>query len=133
MLSTSKCSCSHFRAQRSTDNTIYSDPSLICLQLSHKDVFLGYFADRREEIDSLMSGQTLTIQDACCLRNGKELIRFSKKFCEQMDALKAKGYLPIKATIRHIVFWQGKDSDNEIKIILPDIEFSRDKASNHKI
>jgi len=50
-----------------------------------------------------------------------------------MDALKAKGYLPIKATIRHIVFWQGKDSDNEIKIILPDIEFSRDKASNHKI
>jgi ATP-dependent DNA helicase RecQ len=114
---------------RSLDETLYLEPSLICLQLSHKDVALGFFASCRREINSLMSGQTLSVRDEGCFWDGKQIIKFSAKFCEQIGALKAKGYVPTKATVRHIVFWQGKDCDNEVKIILPNVEFLRDEVT----
>jgi ATP-dependent DNA helicase RecQ len=111
--------------KRSSDENIYSEPSLICLQLSHKDVFLDYFIHRRREIEFLMSGQTLSVLDTGCFSGRKQIVRFSNKFCEQMNAMKEKGYIPVKATVRHIVYWQGKDSVDEIKIILPNVKFSK--------
>ena len=36
--------------ERSADKTVYPAPSLIRRQLSHADVFLNFFAERRKEI-----------------------------------------------------------------------------------
>lgn len=111
--------------KRSLDDNNYPLPSLICLQLSHRDVNLDYFAFRQIEIGSFMSGKELSIRDKGCFWGEKQIIRFSNKFSEQIDTLKAKGYIPQKASIRHIVFWRGKEKDQEIKIILPNLEFAK--------
>ena len=107
---------------RSTDETDYQEPSVISMQLSHRDVVLRYFAYRRNEIDNLLSGQELIITDAGCSAGDKQVLKFSTGCKAKIESLKEKGYMPVKAVIRHIVFWQDKDTDKESKIILPDLE-----------
>ncbi len=111
--------------ERTTDNNNYPAPDEISLQLSHRDVALGYFAFRKREIDSLMSGRELSICGESCFLGDTQILKFSSKFCNQINGLKEKGYSPVRAIVRHIVFWQDKDKEEEIKIILPDVEFSR--------
>ena len=107
------------------DDNDYDAPSLICKQLAHSDVALSHFKYYRREIDKLRSGQELTVTENGCSIGDKLILKFSASFRTQISDLRGKGYLPVKATIRHIVFWQGKDMENEIKIILPDVEFHR--------
>jgi ATP-dependent DNA helicase RecQ len=114
--------------KRSFDNNDYAAPTLICLQLSHKDVNLSYFLNSREELDSLVSGDELMLSDSGCFWRGKKIARFAAKFFEQMKMLKAKGYIPRKAYVRHIVYWQDKDRGLEIKIMLPNVEFVNQKG-----
>jgi len=117
--------------KRTSDNNNYPEPERISLQLTHKDVFLGYFDSRQREINSLRSGQELLIRETGCLLNDTQVLKFSSKFCAQIETLKAKGYYPRRAFIRHIVFWQDKEKEREaeIKIVLPDIEF--EKSNNN--
>ena len=39
--------------------------------------------------------------------------------------MKQKNYIPKKAKIRFIVFWKNEDTNQEIRIILPDIYFEK--------
>ena len=109
---------------RTADDTDYPGPSLICLQLSHKDVALGHFKNWRRFIDTLVSGQELTIGETGCFLGDSMIVKFSVKFIADMAQLKEQGYAPAKASVRHIVYWQGKDMDEEIKIVLPNVEFA---------
>jgi ATP-dependent DNA helicase RecQ len=111
--------------QKTFDNNGYTLPEQIVLQLTHEDVALSYFASRKKEIDSLMSGSDLSVREEGCFIGNKQVLKFSTKFRIKIEALRAKGHFPTNAVIRHIVFWQDKDMENEIKIILPDIEFSK--------
>jgi len=111
--------------ERTTDIKSYPVPDEITLQLSHRDVALGCFVSRKREIDSLVSGRELSICEMGCSMGNTRVLKFSSKFCDQINELKEKGYSPARAIVRHIVFWQNKDRDEEIKIILPDVEFSR--------
>jgi ATP-dependent DNA helicase RecQ len=110
--------------QKTFDYNSYPLPDQIVLQLSHEDVVLSYFAHLNEEIDSLVSGKELSIREVGCFIGNKQVLKFSSKYRNQLES-KTKGYVPTKAIVRHIVFWQDKDMENEIKIILPDIEFSK--------
>jgi ATP-dependent DNA helicase RecQ len=111
--------------ERTTDNNDYPVPSQITLQLSHKDVYLDYFAYRQREINSLISGKDLLIIEDGCLFGNTQILKFSFSFCKQINELKEKGYSPTKAIVRHIVFWQAKEKKEEIKIVLPDLELQR--------
>ncbi|MCL1813493.1 MAG: RecQ family ATP-dependent DNA helicase [Treponema sp.] len=113
--------------QRISDEKNYPAPSQITLQLSHNDVALGFFAYRQIEINTLVSGNELKIDDMGCSTDGTQVLKFSSKFRDKIEKLKEKGYFPAKATIRHIVFWQDKEKnrEDEVKIILPDAEFSK--------
>ena len=114
--------------QRAVDNSVYPEPQQISLQLSHKDIALGYFAFRKKEIDALVSGKELSVRDVGCFADGKQILKFSSKFLALMNLLKEKGYSPAKATIRHIVFWRDKDKDDEVKVVLPEIEFLKNNS-----
>ena len=111
--------------ERVFDDNSYLEPAQISLQLLHRDVALGFFAFKKREIDMLVSGKELSVRDEGCFAGEKQILKFSSSFRMQMDKLKAKGYSPMKATVRHVVFWQGKDEKNEVKIILPNIVFSK--------
>ena len=111
--------------QRRSDKADYPLPEQIRLQLSHKDVVLDFFAGRKEEVNALVSGQELSLRDAGCFIGERQVLKFSFKFGGQIEALKAKGYYPARAMVRHVLYWQGKEREQEIKIFLPDVEFVR--------
>ena len=52
-------------------------------------------------------------------------MRFSKQFVEQIETMKEYGYVPKKARIGFIVYWKKENTENEIRIILPEIHFER--------
>jgi ATP-dependent DNA helicase RecQ len=111
--------------ERTADNDNYPEPDQISLQLSHNDVALGFFVFRQREINTLVSSRELSICETGCSLGNTQVLKFSSKFCEQIKKLIANGYFPTKAVVRHIVFWQDKDTKEKIKIILPDVEFSK--------
>lgn len=109
------------------DNSAYPQSEKLLLSLSHKDIWLDFFADKQQEIDSLRSGQVLTVSNNTLIYGNKEVGKFSKKCIAQIEKLKANAYVPSLSTVRHIVWWQGDEMDKEIKIILPNVEFQRKK------
>ena len=106
-------------------NNYYPEPDRIILHLSHEDVWLDYFIYSQSDIGALKSGNLLSIREAACFWGDKQVIKFSSKFNERIESLKLRGYLPIKAIVRHMVYWQGKDKEKEVKIILPNVEFEK--------
>ena len=48
---------------------------------------------------------------------------FSKKYKGEMQEMKQLGYEPVKAKIRFIVAWKGKDDLKESVIVLADIYY----------
>ena len=107
------------------DNNFYPESTQISMHLSHKDVFLDYFASVQYDVDSIISGCELEINDKSCFYNKKQVLKFSSKFCEKIEYQKKKGYSLTRVFVKHIVFWKGKDMEKEIKIILPDVEFCK--------
>ena len=115
--------------ERRFDAQMYPPPDILSVQLSHKDVNLGFFKYRTNTIAKLYSGCKLIVND-----NGlsvetsaglKEVLRFSKSFLGRIDELRRKGYDPDNAIIRFIVNWRDKEKGSEHDVILPDINFIR--------
>lgn len=106
----------------------YPPPRQSAMQLTHKDVWLDYFASCQPSISQLNSGDKLTISgEFCCNLKGIPVLKFSKERRDQIEVLKQKGYLPKTAKIRFIVYWKGENLDKEIEIILPELYFERTK------
>ena len=114
----------------SYDDTAYDAPSLVCIQLSHTDVALSFCSYRRREIDTLRSSQELPVTEEGCYLGDNLILKFSAKFRAQIKELQEKGYALVRAEVRHVVFWQGKDMDNEIKIVLPNVELQKSPSNN---
>ena len=112
--------------ERLYDDTQYPASSVISLHLSHSNVQLSRFKQYREALDTLMSGQELEVCNSGCMWEGREIIKFSAKFMEEVKKLRIDGYKLVKAHVRHIVYWKGKGMDDEIKIVLPNVEFSQE-------
>lgn len=107
------------------DTNSYSSPNEIALQLTHKDVVLDFFKDKKHEILRLRSGMQLAIDgnyltadiDGETFRAAK----FSKKFVRDLEGFKAKGYFPTGAEVRFIVAWKGENDERECAVLLADI------------
>lgn len=110
------------------DSEVYLPPSQLAMQLTFKDVWLDFFLSRQKLISSLNSGDVLIIDGDCC-RNSKGLpvLKFSKQLMNQIEEMKLKNYLPKTAKIRFIVYWQKENSEQEDRIILPELIFERSK------
>ncbi len=111
------------------DQTNYEKPDRITLSLSLRNVALGYFSYRQNEIENLRSGMIMETSSEGCFKAGKQVLKFSKAFMEEIQKQQERGYIVSKAIINHIVFWYPKDipkeqyKENEIKIVLPNLEF----------
>ncbi|HWQ73048.1 MAG TPA: 3'-5' exonuclease, partial [Desulfitobacteriaceae bacterium] len=112
------------------DSQTYAPPGQLAMQLTYKDVWLDSFLSRQNLISQLNSGDILTIDGTCC-RNSKRqaVLRFSRQFMKQIESMKQKQYLPKTAKIRFIVYWRKENSEQEIRIILPELYFERRDAA----
>lgn len=113
-------------AQHLYDAQAYDDPNEIVLQLSHKDVNLGFSKPHKDAILCLRSGMPLTYHDYClCLPStGRDIAQLSIKMKEKLGKWELKGYKVTAARIRFIVAWKSKDAprdEKESAIVLADL------------
>lgn len=113
-------------AQHLYDTQAYDEPNEIVLQLSHKDVNLGFSKPHKDTILSLRSGMPLTYHNHClCLPStSKDIAQFSIKMNEKIGKWELKGYKITTAKIRFIVAWRSKDApkdEKESAIVLADL------------
>lgn len=104
----------------------FQPPSRLSMHLTHKDVWLDYFFNNQHAISRLFAGQELNIKDDTIANDeGRSIVKFSGQFKKQIADLQAKGYFLKQARVNFILFWQKKDTDREIKILLPELWFER--------
>jgi len=108
-----------------TDNTEYERPEELIVALTHKDINLKFFKDKKLEILKLMSGQKLDIKGETLYHQNFEIMKFSKAFTEKLSAYQKIGYEPFTAKIRFVLSWFCKDDEKEFAIILPLLNFRR--------
>jgi ATP-dependent DNA helicase RecQ len=96
------------------------------IRLNHKDLYLGYFEFIQKRVDPLTSGEKIIINEEGCSNLKNELIlKFSKNFRERLNQLKESGFNPVSGVINYIVYWKNDEMNNEIKIVLPELNFIR--------
>lgn len=126
-----------FRSVTALDGSVYGPPREVLLQLSHRDVVLGAFAECQSLLASLRSGDVLFPDgDSLCAEIGgrrRKVVRFSAAFRKKLSGLASKGYTPVKAKVRFLVFWRyeeptggtGEPEWREILIALPDLSLRK--------
>ncbi|HHX57156.1 MAG TPA: AAA family ATPase, partial [Clostridiales bacterium] len=112
------------------DSVIYPEPDEIMTQLTHRDVFLGFFKNKKSLIVRLISGTELHISgNSLFIKTSKateKVIILSKAYQDKMAEMKRKGYVPYKAKIRFVVAWKDKEDEQECAILLPDIFYRKE-------
>lgn len=100
----------------------WAPPSKIVLQITLKDVNLGFFAFIQRRVANLRSGQELQIHsDGLADKNGDLVLKFSKKFQEQLLAHRNAGYVLTKASVNFIVYWTDQEKEREYLTVLPEL------------
>lgn len=112
------------------DQTPYVFPDEVMLQLSHKDVNLGFFKSRKKEILSLRSGEKLCFVNNLLYvpNNQQPVAQLSQKMQAELVQWALKGYLVSSATIRFVVAWKPKDAPKDEKehaVLLLDLELKK--------
>jgi ATP-dependent DNA helicase RecQ len=100
--------------KRVFDNEDYPPVNKMSMLLVQTDVKLGYFRDKQKEIEKLNGNDNLSQND---------LFKFSDAFIEEKKKLETKGYNIEKINVNFIVYWRDKKTKEEIKIILPRVDF----------
>lgn len=114
--------------ERIEDREIYFQPQELVMHLSLKDVWLDYFINRQYNISRLTSGDILTInEDSCIDKKGNSILKFSRQFMEQIISREVINYKLKTAKVNFIVYWKKEDSEQEVKVVLPELYFERER------
>jgi len=104
----------------------YAPPSFLAMQLTHRDVWLDFFKTRQNIISQLNSGDVLAFDgDYCRNAQRQPVLRMSKQLRKQIENIMRDNYVPQYAKIKYIVYWRGQNSEEEIKIVLPELHFEQ--------
>lgn len=105
-------------------------PDRIVLQLSHKDVNLGFFKPRKNDILALRAGQPLRYSNNYLheCTGGKPVAQLSQKMQLELSQWAERGYIVDAAFIRFIVAWRPKNAPREEKdhaVLLIDLHLKK--------
>lgn len=113
-----------------TDMVNYKMPDEIVLQLSYRDVNLGFSKPYKQEILSLRSGSPLTYHDhrLGIPSTSIDIAQLSMNMQEKLSEWELKGYRVVSAYIRFIVAWKPKGApkdEKESAVVLADLVMKR--------
>ncbi|GAA4736471.1 RecQ family ATP-dependent DNA helicase [Flavisolibacter ginsenosidimutans] len=111
----------------STDLNVYPPANFISCLLTHKDVKLGYFEYVQHRMNGVASGDELTITTEGLSTDKGLAVKFSNEFVMSTEKLHLKGYHLESAKANFIVHWYNMKDNKEVKIILPELNFSKEK------
>ena len=111
------------------DQQHYDMPEEIILQLSHKDVYLGFFKERKQEVLALRGGDSLIYNDFFLYSSSadKPIARLSLKMQDTLSEWEERGYKVKSASVRFVVAWKPKDApkdETETAVLLADLRLS---------
>lgn len=106
-------------------------PEEVVLQLSHQDVFLGFFKNRKKEVLSLRSGDPLDYRNNMLYIHGtgKAVAKLSFVMQKKLEDWQQRGYQVLSASVRFVVAWKGKEAPKEEKetaVLLPDMVMGKE-------
>ena len=112
-----------------TDACSYPLPEEMVLQLSHKDVNLGFFKPIKQQVLALRSGDPLVPSDNYFLQpsTGRAVAKLSAGMQEKLASWRDRGYSPSAAAVRFVVAWKPKDAakeEPETAVLLIDLTLS---------
>ena len=111
--------------ERIHDNNSHQSPNGITLNLTHKDLYLGYFEYVQHRINKLICGDRLLIsEEGCKNTEGEFVLKFSNKFLETISEERNKGFELMEAKVNFIVYWANSEN-KEVKIVLPELYFEK--------
>ena len=107
----------------------YEMPEEIVLQLSHKDVYLGFFKELKQEVLALKSGDFLNYNNFVLynILTKKPVAKLSQSMQITLSEWQDKGYKVKSASVRFVVAWKPKDAPKdgpEIAVLLADLLLS---------
>jgi len=106
------------------DPVIHSAPKELVTHLTLKDLWLDYFLKRQDITSSLVAGDPLTVQGHECLDpQGRPVLHFSKHYIAQLERMKHRGYIPIRARVNVVIYWMKDGSPPEVPAVLPEVVF----------
>lgn len=112
------------------DGNTHQPPQLLAMQISLKDVWLDFFQSCQNVIAELDSGNNLVVdKDGFRNTKGQMILKFSKQMIERVESIKQNGYTPKAANVRFVVFWKKENTEQEIRIVLPELYFERLSAT----
>ncbi len=112
--------------ERVENNNTFELPRGLALHLSHKDLHLGYFEFIQKGVNALTSGDSITISDEGCKNEKGELVlKYSKKFANRLEEIKKSSFELKEAKVNFIVHWKAEDKEQEVKIVLPELQFEK--------
>lgn len=111
------------------DPATYGAPDEVSLQLTHKDVNLGFFKGRKRQVLALRSGAPLVFNDSFLLsQDGVPVAMLSKAMMANLSTWRGRGYGVVAASARFVVSWRPKDAppdEPETAVLLADLKLSR--------
>ena len=110
------------------DPTPYPPPQEITLHLTHRDVFLDFFKDKKRLLLSLHSGHPLQYRAGRLYAElgGRTwcVAQLSRAQRDKLDLLAQQGYRPDRAAVRFIVAWKPSDAADDTEesaVLLPEL------------
>ena len=115
--------------QYHVDQQQYDMPEEIMLQLSHKDVNLGFFKNRKQEVLALKGGDSLIYNNFFLYSSlsDKPIAKLSSKMQRALAEWEQRGYKVKSASVRFVVAWKPKDApkdEAETAVLLADLILS---------
>ena len=98
----------------------------ITIALTHRDVFLDYFKERKRQVLKLRSGDPLLYSNGhLSTPEGVGIAALSNSKKAQMQKLEAKGYQVVSAEVSFIVAWKPKEEQQEYAVCLATLHLAR--------
>ena len=108
------------------DNAPYSAPNDISVQLTHRDVYLDFFKDKKEKILSLRSGQPLWFKDNGFYSAAGDCVAvLSAKKRNELQELHRQGFSVYAAEVAFIAAWRSENDTVESAVMLPKMHLRR--------
>ena len=117
--------------RRLVDQQQYPLPEEIVLQLSHKDVNLGFFKEQKQHVLSLRGGDALRYNGEVLydVVTGSVVARLSQNMLTKLAEWEKRGYTVKSASVRFVVAWKPKGApkyESETAVLLPNMVLVRD-------
>ncbi len=110
-----------------------SELQILTLNASLRDVVLSHFqkTESKSAAKELHAGDKLEFYQlenqygAICPHRGNIIVRFSRRFRDELDTFFQKGYELSAIKVDHIVVWWDEKTDQHLRIVLPEVELKK--------